>query len=299
MKKKILIVGFGSIGKKHYEILSKKHEVFVLTNQKIKEKNFHSSFQKIKDFKFEYIIISNETYKHYKSLLEIKRYFRNTKILIEKPIFDKIPKKNVSNKKIFVGYNFRFHDQILFLKKFVKNKKIFKIFIECGYDLKKWRSRDYRKTYSANKKKGGGVLLDLSHEIDYAYWIFGKLKVLKSSKNKLSKLKINSEDNVDIYCETKNFAKIKINLNYINKIKKRSIIIFGLNFKLICNLVNSTIDIIKKNKTKRLKFKKDSLENSYVNMHDAILKNKFSKLSNYNSAIYVLKVINSINKKST
>ena len=103
------------------------------------------------------------------------------------------------------------------------------------------------------------MLLDLSHEIDYTYWIFGKLKVLKSSKNKLSKLKINSEDNVDIYCETENFTKIKINLNYINKIKKRLIIIFGINFKIICNLVNNTIDIIKKNKTKRLKFKKKIL----------------------------------------
>ena len=96
-----------------------------MTKQKIKKENFYSSFQKIKNIKFEYIIISNETYKHYKSLLEIKKYFKDTKILIEKPIFDKIPKKNVSNKKIFVGYNFRFHDQILFLKKFVKNKKNF------------------------------------------------------------------------------------------------------------------------------------------------------------------------------
>lgn len=297
MKKKILIVGFGSIGKRHYKILSKKHEVFIITKQKIKKKNFYSSFKKVEGLKFEYIIISNETYKHYKSLLEIRKYFKNTKILIEKPIFNKIPKKNISNKKIFVGYNFRFHDQISFLKKYVKNKKINKIFIECGYDLKKWRTRNYKKTYSASKKKGGGVLLDLSHEIDYAYWIFGKLKVLKSSKKKISKLKISSEDNVDIYCETEKFVKMKIHLNYINKIKKRSIVIYGLNFKIICDLINNTINIIKKDKIKKLKFKKNSLENSYINMHEAILKNRFSRLSNYKSAIYVLRIINMVNKK--
>lgn len=183
MKKKILIIGFGSIGRKHYAILSKKNDVFVITKQNIKNKNF-LSFNKIKSFNFDYIIICNETYKHLNTLLKVKKYFKNTKILIEKPIFNKIPSKKISNKNIFVGYNFRFHDQILFLRNYIKNKKILDISIKCGYDLKKWRSRDYKKTYSASKAKGGGVLLDLSHEIDYAYWIFGKLKVIKSSKKK-------------------------------------------------------------------------------------------------------------------
>ena len=40
-----------------------------------------------------------------------------------------------------------------------------------------WRPKqDYHTSYSAYKNKGGGVLLDLSHELDYATWIFGSLK---------------------------------------------------------------------------------------------------------------------------
>ncbi|MDC0859206.1 Gfo/Idh/MocA family oxidoreductase [Candidatus Pelagibacter sp.] len=297
MKKKILIIGYGSIGRRHYKILSNKHDVFVITKQIIKKKNIYSSLKEVKNFKFEYIIISNETYKHYKSLLEIKKFFKNTKILIEKPIFNKIPRKKISNKKTFVGYNFRYHDQILFLKKYLKNKKIYKILIECGYDLKKWRSRDYKKTYSASKKKGGGVLLDLSHEIDYAYWIFGKLQIIKSSKKKISKLKIDTEDSVDIYCKTKKCADLKIHLNYINKVKKRKITVYGFNFQIIANLVDNTIKIKNKKKNKIIKFKKNCLENSYIRMHTAILKNNFVRLSDYKSGIYILKIIKIINKK--
>jgi len=164
--------------------------------------------------------------------------------------------------------------------------------------LRKWRSRDYRETYSASKIKGGGVLLDLSHEIDYAYWIFGKLKVIKSSKKKLSKLKISSEDSVDIDFKTKDHADLKMHLNYINKTKMRIIVIYGFDFKITCNLVNNTIQIIKNKKIRLIKFKKTSLENSYIKMHKSILKNDYKNVSNYKSAIYILKLINLINIKS-
>ena len=36
---------------------------------------------------------------------------------------------------------------------------------------------NYLKSYSASKSKGGGVLLDLSHEIDYINWLFGSFDV--------------------------------------------------------------------------------------------------------------------------
>ena len=55
----------------------------------------------------------------------------------------------------------------------------------CGSYLPSWRKNIiYNKSYSSDKKKGGGVLLDLSHEIDYITWILGSFtKNILSIKN--------------------------------------------------------------------------------------------------------------------
>ena len=53
---------------------------------------------------------------------------------------------------------------------------------------------NYLKSYSASKSKGGGVLLDLSHEIDYINWLFGSFDVDYVFNGKISNLPISSDD---------------------------------------------------------------------------------------------------------
>ncbi len=49
--------------------------------------------------------------------------------------------------------------------------------VECGSYLPDWRpGNNYKKSVSAKKDLGGGVLLELSHELDYIRWIFGEIK---------------------------------------------------------------------------------------------------------------------------
>ena len=47
--------------------------------------------------------------------------------------------------------------------------------INCSSFLPSWRKNiDYQSSVSAKKSLGGGVLLELSHEIDYLIWLIGK-----------------------------------------------------------------------------------------------------------------------------
>ncbi len=60
-----------------------------------------------------------------------------------------------------------------------------------------WRpNQDYRKSYSADSAKGGGVLFDLIHEFDYAEWFFGPVTLMQGKVGKFSNLEIKSDD----YC---------------------------------------------------------------------------------------------------
>jgi predicted dehydrogenase len=73
------------------------------------------------------------------------------------------------------GYNLRFSYSLKRFNELIKKKivgKILSVRCEVGQYLPDWRpNKDFRKTVSANKRLGGGVLLELSHEIDYLRWI--------------------------------------------------------------------------------------------------------------------------------
>ena len=120
MGQKILIIGYGSIGKRHAKILSKLEvvsEIRLLTKQKNVKFKTVKNFNEVKKFNPDYIIISNETYFHIKTLKKIERIFSNKKILIEKPLSHRVsnfvPKKN----KVWIGYNMRFNPIVKYLRK--------------------------------------------------------------------------------------------------------------------------------------------------------------------------------------
>ena len=98
---------------------------------------------------------------------------KNIKVLIEKPLFHKFYNINLRKNQYFIGYNMRFNPLIQKLKKLIKKNKIWNVNIICSSFLPNWRKQKYFKSYSAIKRKGGGVLLDLSHELDYTKFLFG------------------------------------------------------------------------------------------------------------------------------
>tara|TARA_B100001540_G_scaffold302779_1_gene310671 strand:+ start:86 stop:988 length:903 start_codon:yes stop_codon:yes gene_type:complete len=298
MKKKILIIGYGSIGKKHANIIKnyfKNYYLYILTSQKITNLPNIKSLEKIKDINPDFIIISSETHKHYKHLSFLEKNFENKNILVEKPLFDKKINFKINKNKVFIAYNLRFHPILKFLKKEISNKEIWSTNINCASYLPDWRlNRDYRKTYSANKKKGGGVVLDLSHEIDYLIWLFGDIKKISKNINKISNLKINSEDYLSILGKTDRNIYFNLSLNYYSLLSKREVIIDGKNFSLYADLINNFCIIKKGNKISKKNFKIKNLNATYKDQLDSFLNKKKSHICSYNEGIKVMNLIKKI-----
>ena len=258
MKKRVLIIGFGSIGKRHALVLKKFKsvgEIFILTRQKIVH---FKSIRDLKEINFidpDYILICSKTSDHYEHLKYIERHFKNKIVLVEKPLFNKSKNLTIKNNKVFVGYNLRYHPIIRFLKNKIKKKKIFSIYIFCGSYLPNWKkNQNYQFSYSSQKKLGGGALLDLSHEIDYLQWIFGKIKKIDYVNiKKISNLKIDSDDYVNLIGKIKNI-NFSINLNYFTKRSIRTIVVDGKNFSLQADLIKNKIYFHENGKKKNIKF---------------------------------------------
>ena len=300
MKKKVLIIGFGSIGKRHATILKNfkmVSDVYILSRRNPKIFKNIKKLSQIKEIEPDYIVICSKTSDHFKHLKYIEKHFSKKIVLIEKPLFNKFHKFSILKNKVFVGYNLRQHPVVRFIKNYIVNKKIFSVNILCNSYLPNWRKNvNYKDSYSSHRRLGGGVLLDLSHEIDYLEWIFKKIKKLDLVKiKKLSNLNINVEDHVLITGETR-LSNFILDLNYYSLYPRREIVIDGHNFSIKGDLINNFLEIYHKNKNKKIIRFKNEKNYTYVKQHELILKKNYRTLSTFNNANKIMLLLDKFRK---
>lgn len=135
----------------------------------------------------------------------------------------------------------RFHPLLQKISSMLKEEDApISVQIKCGSYLPSWRpGTDYRQSYSASKDKGGGVLLDLSHEIDYMQWLFGKVDTIVSLQLKVSNLEIDSDDLVSATGKTDKGIVFGVSLDYISKIPMRELIIHTNEKTIRADLINN------------------------------------------------------------
>lgn len=231
---KVLIVGLGSIAEKHINalrLIDKNVQLVALRFSKTSTvvpgiSNIYS-FSDIPNLLFDFIIICNPTSVHYDTIKKLTPF--RIPMFIEKPLFDEIKDEKILNdieeKSIptYVACNLRFLECVQFTKEFIKNKRINEVNSYCGSYLPDWRpNRNFRDVYSANKELGGGVHIDLIHEIDYVYWFFGMPVNVRSVKTNKSTLNITAYDYANYLFEYAYFS-VSIILNYYRIDSKRSL----------------------------------------------------------------------------
>lgn len=247
MKKdlKILIIGFGSIGQRHYRNLIKLGfgNVYVYDVDDTKTRK-HENTKTINQInintlkQFQIVFVCNPNNMHIKTAILAAK--AGCHLFIEKPLshnlqdIEKLKKTVEKNKLInMVACNMRFHPCLKFIKNYLdKNKlgKIFSIFHEFGYYLPYWRpGTDYRKNYAAKKLTGGGIILDDIHEFDLLFWLndFIKVKESKFIYNKVSNLKIQTEDNCIAIFKFNNNILGYVKCDYLQQVYSRSCKIVG------------------------------------------------------------------------
>ena len=318
--KKILIVGLGSIGLKHLRIA---REIFpesiigVLRHKKTNEvtadadKIFFDLSQALK-FQPQIAIICSPASEHVK--ISSALVGQGVHVLIERPISDnqkgleELNCKAIKNNCVLaVGYNLRFLPSLMKFKNLIDKNLIgnaYSVRSEVGQYLPNWRKTDYRDSVSAKKILGGGVLLELSHELDYLRWIFGEVESVQAEIGHQSKLEIDVEDTAHIilkFKESKNKSNLvaSLNLDFIRHDKARICHVIGGKGTLRWNGLTGDIDLFEPDKTKWkniYKYKMDqdgSYKDEWLHFIDCINKKITPKIS-FQDGIKVLNIIESI-----
>lgn len=298
---KVLIVGLGSIANKHLIALRHwRYDVKVYALRSTPNSSAVQGVLNVYDLnelpgRMDFIIIATPTSLHAKSLMEIISL--GAPIMLEKPPlhnFDESDKILELSKKfgtlIYCAFNLRFHPLILWLHGFIREENVLEVLCYSGSYLPDWRpNKDYRKLYSSKSELGGGVHLDLSHEIDYIRFLFGEpLKVI-SDFQKISNLEI---DSIDVARYWLNYSDkvISVQLNYYRRDPKRTIEIIMDKSTLQVDLIKGTVIRNGKEIIYSVDFNIQDTYNNQMKYFLECLDKGFVSMNSFNDSLKTLKI---------
>ena len=326
MIKRVLIVGYGSIGKRHArlarglfpyaKIIILRHKVSKKIEYQYADHCVTNLIDAIK-FKPQIAVIANPASLHINIAYPLAKL--GIHLLIEKPISNsakdvlKLVNTCKSKKSILmVGYNLRFLKSLKKFREVLKKNiigKILSIRCEVGSYFPSWRpDSDYKKSVSAIKKLGGGVLLELSHDIDYLVWLFGNVKWVSSTIHRQSDLKIDIEDTAHITLCLSDVNKnsdiiANLNMDFYRHDATRSCKVIGKLGTLHWNAIDGTIKLFKKDAKQwktiyKNKVHRDSTYISEWKHFINCIKNNKKPIVGGKDGLEVVKIIEAIKKSS-
>ena len=265
MISRILIVGSGSIGKRHLQILRDlipSATIKFLHHEPLSAKvqssdGYFTTLSEALRFEPEIAVIANPAPFHLdvtKALHKIGAH-----VLVEKPLAESnegiselIALVQSKQNKLTVGYNLRFSPSLINFRELLNENiigRVLSVRCEAGQFLPSWRPNSkYQETVSAKSKLGGGVLLELSHEIDYLMWIFGQIEWVRATLSKQSDLEIDVEDSAHLVLgfmsDTLGKQNIgSVSLDFVRHDAKRECTAIGETGSLYWNGITGSIEL--------------------------------------------------------
>jgi predicted dehydrogenase len=291
---KTLIIGFGSIGQRHARFLKEIGcEVGVVSRRQIEySPSYRSVREAITAWKPEYAVIANETSLHQHTFEELADYGFTGRVLVEKPS-GFLPEQHPFE-YVAVAFNMRFHPLLIALRHALQGERVLTLQVYCGRYLPDWRpQRDYSTIYSAHAELGGGVLRDLSHELDYLLWLAGNWREVCAAGGKLSSLNITSDDAWAILLKMKSGAIGSLQVNYLDHPGRREIVINTDESTYVADLIKGTLS---KNGT--AESFNVPMDQTYVSQHRAMLSEHREQLCSLAEGIEGMRLIDAVERSA-
>jgi hypothetical protein len=148
-----------------------------------------------------------------------------------------------------VGCNLRFLPSLMRLRELLDRGAVGKTVrasLEVGQWLPDWRpAQDYRASYSAHADRGGGVILDLIHELDQARWLFGEPDAVHALAGKFSSLQIQAEDTACVLLGYRGGPVVTVSLDYVSRRPVRRYLAVGESGTLIWDLGARRLELVR------------------------------------------------------
>ncbi|MBK7318698.1 Gfo/Idh/MocA family oxidoreductase [Candidatus Villigracilis affinis] len=233
---KFLIAGLGSIGRRHFRnliALGEKDIVLLRTRKATLPDDELAGYpvetdlaEALKKHKPDAVVVANPTSLHLD--VAIPAAEAGCHILLEKPVSHSLDRLDLlqkaatkSGSKILVGFQFRYHPTLNKARELIQSGalgKILTVHVHWGEYLPQWHPwEDYRQSYAARADLGGGVIVTLTHPLDYLRFLLGDVASLWSFNEHLSALELDVEDFAEIGLKFSSGAVGGVHINYFQR----------------------------------------------------------------------------------
>ena len=196
---------------------------------------------------YDMVFVTNPSQLHHKTLLSVKD--KADFFFVEKPVFtEALGSKDLApfadEKRFYVACPIRHTRVYGFLREFTPKNKIYCARAICSSYLPEWRpGTDYRRTYAA-QEGSGGVKLDLIHEFDYLFTLFGLPAESCLMDGKFSHLELKSADGVSFVARYPD-KTLELHLDYYGRVPRREIELYTEDDVVVCDFIKAEVRFLK------------------------------------------------------
>lgn len=259
----ILIVGFGSIGRRHFRNLmelGRDDFVFVrsgnsvLDDAEIGRYPATSNVDEALRCGPSAAVIATPNSLHMEAALKAAK--ADCDLYIEKPLSHTLNgvaelRREVESRGLIamVGCQFRFHPLLIELRTMIAAGRLGRVigaYAEWGEYLPSWHVwEDHRQSYSARDDLGGGVVLTLIHPLDYLYWLFGEWRSVEANSGGIPSLETPAaEDWSDINISFASGVLAQVHLDYIQRPPVHRLKIVGDRGRAVCDFQRNELYLV-------------------------------------------------------
>jgi predicted dehydrogenase len=245
---KFLIAGLGSIGRRHFrnlialgerDIILLRTRKSTLPDDELAGYPVETDLQEaLRTYKPDAVIVANPTSMHLDIAIPAAK--AGCHILLEKPVSHSLARLDVlqktavrSDSKILVGFQFRYHPTLNKARELIQSNtlgRILTVHAHWGEYLPQWHPwEDYRQSYAARADLGGGVIVTLTHPLDYLRYLLGEVEALWSFHGHISPLEVDVEDLAEIGLKFASGAVGGVHVNYFQRPPVHHLEIVGTN----------------------------------------------------------------------
>lgn len=314
------IIGWGSIGQKHFRTIREidpDASIWIVTRQTL-EGDHHpgakafvtASVDEMAEQSPDAVIVATPASEHHAPVAQLIE--RAGQIIIEKPVSDTVDgadhiRRSVIKGKspVRVAYNLRYLEGLKQTEAVLDSDQLGRIMhfsMTVGQSLNQWRpGREIGQTVSAQRSKGGGVLRELSHELDLAIRLFGRPSGSQLMRGRMRFDDADVEDTAMInavFTQAHHPVMGSLQLDFTREDMTREITITGDKASLKWNLLRGTISLHDAAGEKAIMNNPEDIRQTHHRMWDAILNGGANLLPEVDHAALIIRWIEDMENQS-
>ncbi len=230
----VLVIGLGSIGKRHATLLRQKGVEVWAYDPEVKVYEGITPLERPEQIPaLNGVVVSSPNHTHG----EWMKAFKDHHLFVEKPLVaDQFQLKGLEDvsfsKSVSVAANYYFHPTMQEMMSTLRQGALGRPFygrLYFGHYLPYWRpGRDYRQVYSSRRAEGGGVFLDtMSHHLFWIDALFGPLTRVEGQFYSDHGLEMDVEDMATVHVVTQGGMCFDCHMNYLDQCRRFMVEIVG------------------------------------------------------------------------